>query len=145
LISRKMRIHLFLVFIVILIIVLPMLNKRPPEEKADEAKKAAAEFFTLIEAGEFEKSWERSASLLKTKVSKTEWTEKLAGIQKHAGKVENREQDKMIFERSAKDSPDGEYILITYKTKFEKGAVEETLTTMLDKDQTWRVAGYFLK
>jgi len=42
--------------------------------------------------------------------------------------------------------PDGEYVVIQFKTSFEnKKAAIETITPMLDKDGKWKVSGYFIK
>jgi len=43
-------------------------------------------------------------------------------------------------------APDGEYVVIQYKTSFEnkKDAVE-TVTPMKDEDGVWRVSGYYIK
>ncbi len=42
--------------------------------------------------------------------------------------------------------PDGEYVVIQYESSFEhKQSAVETVTSMLDKDGTWRVSGYFIR
>jgi hypothetical protein len=48
--------------------------------------------------------------------------------------------------RASLQPPDGQYVVIQYKTAFEnKKAGVETITPMLDKDKKWRVSGYFIK
>ena len=43
-------------------------------------------------------------------------------------------------------APDGDYVLMEYETRFDfKPLATETLTTMKDRDNTWKVAGYFIK
>ena len=43
-------------------------------------------------------------------------------------------------------APDGKYTVVTFSTTFEKKeAAIETLTFVLDKDKTWKAAGYFVK
>ena len=43
-------------------------------------------------------------------------------------------------------APDGEYVVIQYKTSFEnKASAVETVTPMLDTDGIWRVSGYYIK
>ena len=43
-------------------------------------------------------------------------------------------------------APDGEYVVIQFKTSFEnKKSGIETVTPMLDKDGKWRVSGYYIK
>jgi hypothetical protein len=43
-------------------------------------------------------------------------------------------------------APDGEYVVFQFNTSFErKQAALETVTTIREKDGTWRVGGYFIK
>jgi hypothetical protein len=50
------------------------------------------------------------------------------------------------YATSLPGAPDGQYVVIQYKTAFEnKKAGVETITPMLDKDKKWRVSGYFIK
>jgi hypothetical protein len=43
-------------------------------------------------------------------------------------------------------APDGSYVVLQFETRFEhKAAAVETVTSMLDRDGVWRVAGYFVR
>ena len=43
-------------------------------------------------------------------------------------------------------APDGDYVVIQFKTSFaNKKSAVETVTPMLEKDGVWRVSGYFIK
>ena len=43
-------------------------------------------------------------------------------------------------------SPEGEYVVIKFKTGFEnKGYAVETLISKKEKDGQWKVAGYYIK
>jgi hypothetical protein len=43
-------------------------------------------------------------------------------------------------------APEGEYVVIQYKTSFKnKASAIETVTPALDKDGIWRVSGYYIK
>ncbi len=43
-------------------------------------------------------------------------------------------------------APDGNYVVIQFKTTFEhKAQAVETVTPMLENDGVWRVTGYFIK
>jgi len=51
-----------------------------------------------------------------------------------------------VFMTSLPGAPDGEYVLVQFATSFEqKKTAIETVTAMLDKDGTWRVAGDYIK
>ena len=38
--------------------------------------------------------------------------------------------------------PDGQYVTAQFASQFDKGIVDEMVTTMLDTDGRWRVTGY---
>jgi hypothetical protein len=43
-------------------------------------------------------------------------------------------------------APDGEYVVIQYESQFEsKKAAIETVTPRLEKDGSWKAAGYYIK
>ena len=142
----KYRIHAALILIALLIIFLPLFNERPDKEKAAAASAAAEAFLHLVDTDQYAKSWQISASLLKGKISEQEWVDQLQRTRAITGALVERTQDSISYSTSAKDSPEGEYVLITFDTTFKaKSEVSELVTVMLDKDNTWRVAGYFIK
>lgn len=143
---RKYRIHAALILMALLIIFIPEFNSRPPKKKAAAALAAADSFLKLVDNEHFAASWQDCASLLKKKVPEQKWVELLNKTRALAGPVVKRSEDEMSYSTSAADSPDGEYIVITYDTDFRnKPKAREVVTVMLDTDQAWRVAGYFIK
>ena len=52
----------------------------------------------------------------------------------------------MQYAESLPGAPDGEYVVILFKTSFEgKAEAVETVTPMRDADGEWRVAGYYIR
>jgi hypothetical protein len=50
------------------------------------------------------------------------------------------------FARALPGAPDGEYVVVKYRTRFEhKEQAEETVVPMRDRDGVWKVSGYFVK
>jgi hypothetical protein len=50
------------------------------------------------------------------------------------------------FTRTLPGAPDGDYVVIQYRTRFEhKAAAVETVPPMRDADGQWRVSGYFIR
>jgi hypothetical protein len=137
------------------LVVLLTLGVRPvpvkatqPEEQAVKvaAKKAAQDWLTLLDQGRYGRSWETAAELFKAAVNKGQWSAKLRLIGKSLGKVVSRELVGATFTRTLPGAPDGDYVVIQYKTEFEKkNSAVETVTPMLDPDGVWRVSGYFIR
>ena len=115
-----------------------------------QAEKAAVEiartWLSLVDEGNYAKSWENTSQLFKTAISKTDWEKALNSARKPLGKLVTRELKSATYATSLPGAPDGEYVVIQFQTSFEnKKSAVETITPMKDKDGTWRVSGYFIK
>ena len=116
----------------------------PEDEKA--ALEAAGTWLSLVDSGEYDRSWDQAASLFKSALSKSQWTGSLQGVRKPLGKTISRGVASAKYTTSLPGAPDGQYVIIQYNTSFEnKKSAVETVTPMRDKDGKWRVSGYFIK
>jgi len=115
-------------------------------EKISAAQKSANVWMALIDEGQYGKSWDESASLFQKAVNKSEWEKKLSCVREPLGKLVFRNIKSSRYFKSLPGAPDGEYVVIRYKTSYEnKKKAIETVTPMLDKDGKWRVSGYYIK
>ena len=143
---KKYGIHIALILTCSLIVLVPYFKGDPDPVKVERATVAAMEFLQLIDAGDYEAARKEGATLLKERVTLNGWIENLAGAQVALGPVIKREQVEASYSTTAKDSPEGEYVMLTYTSQFKnRVGVGETLIVMLDKNRGWRVAGYFFK
>lgn len=140
------RIHLFLVVASLLLIVVPILNKRPAPEVAEASALAAHRFLHLVDTEEYTRSWEVTSRAMKKILSQQAWNEKITSLRKMAGPILERRQHDIAYTDSAPDVPAGEYVVITFVSRFaRRGYVIETITLLLSQRGTWQVAGYYLK
>ncbi|MBL7221178.1 MAG: DUF4019 domain-containing protein [Phycisphaerae bacterium] len=114
-----------------------------------ECRKASAvaeKWLALLDEGKYAESWDESAELFRKGVAKTKWSETIERIRAPLGKVESRVKQESDYRTSLPGAPDGEYVIIPYRTTFanKKGAIE-TVTPMKGKDGKWRVSGYYIK
>jgi len=143
---KKFGLHAVLIISCAIIIFYPMLSQKPDPEKAEKATAAATRFLSMIDAGKYEISWQKSAKLLSEKIEQKDWVEKLAKVNSIYGPLVERILTKSTFTTSAKDSPDGEYIILLYDSSFKnKASANETIIVTLEEDNVWRVAGYHIK
>lgn len=139
-IPKQYHIHILLMLTVLIIIIFPLLAQQPDEENEQAATRAAERFFELVDADRFADGWEMAAAPMKEEIGRQEWVETLQKFRDKAGLVVSREKSKA----TAHENEDGEYIVLTYETNFEKlKNVEEILTVMLTENGDWRVASYF--
>jgi hypothetical protein len=119
-------------------------------EKHEEAQKqalaAAESWLALTDEGKYGEGWDTAADYLKNAVTKESFEKSLNAARKPLGKLISREVLSKDYQTSLPGAPDGEFVVIRYKTVFEnKKSAVETVTPMLDKDKTWKVSGYFIK
>jgi hypothetical protein len=145
-ISRNAQIHLCLLFTSLLLIVVPVLNKTPSQKVAESSVLAAAEFLFLVDTEEYAESWEVSSEVLQTMLTQRAWSEKIAELRNFLGPIVERVQRNITYIDDATDVPSGEYVVMTFVSKFElRERVTETITLLLGDDNRWQVVGYFLK
>lgn len=111
-----------------------------------EALAAAESWLALIDKGDIAKSWESSAVLFRGAVTQEQWQRSVRGVRGPIGKLISRNLASARYETRLPGAPDGEYVILQFKSVFEnKSTAVETVTPMMDPDGKWRVSGYYLK
>lgn len=143
----KYRVHAFLAVIALIIIFYPSFSRKPDQQRIDLSSIAATDFFELVDAGQYEQSWERCSTYLKSEVSQQEWVQRLSAVRNVSGKLLERKQKDYTYTKDAgANIPDGEYMVYHFDSQFQnKDHLTETVTIMLEQDKVWRIAGYFIE
>ena len=116
------------------------------EDMTPAAVQAAQSWLMLVDAGEYGKSWDRSAALFKGALSRNAWEQSLSAARKPMGAVIARKLVSAQYTTTLPGAPDGEYVVIQFDTRFaNKKSAVETVTPMKDADGVWRVSGYYIK
>jgi len=131
-------------FLAVLLAVIPLIGLTAEEEE-EAAKHAALEWLALVDARQYEASWEEAASLFKAQVSAPDWAKAVAAARKPLGDLGDRQLISASYAISLPGAPDGAYVVIQFQTNFEnKAQAVETVTPMLDEGK-WRVSGYYIR
>jgi hypothetical protein len=141
----KIRIGLVLALAILsLLVSAGLLRANEVAEKA--AVKAAGAWLSLVDDGNYAESWNQASGLFKAAVTKEQWQQSLKAVRVPLGKMVARELKSKQYTKTLPGAPDGEYVVIQYKTTFEnKKSAIETVIPMLEKDGRWRVSGYYIK
>lgn len=140
---KKYGIHLALIIASAFIILVPYLKDEPDPEKINRATVAAMDFLEIVDQGDYEAARKESATLLKGRVTLDDWIEYLSKLHNTLGPVLDRKLETASYSTTAKDSPDGEYVILTFTSQFKrKVGITETIVVMVDKNRGWRVAAY---
>ena len=98
----------------------------------------------LTDEGKYDESWDAAAEYLKNPLPGD--FVKSSMLPEAAGQVKSREVKSKEYRTSLPGAPDGEYVVIQFKTSLEnKESAIETVTPMLGKDKKWRVSGYYIR
>ena len=116
------------------------------DDKAAAGLEASDAWILLVDQEDYAKSWENAAEYFKNAVDQAKWEQTLNSVRKPLGAMQTRELIKTAYSKTMPGAPDGEYVVVQYQTSFEnKESAVETVIQMLDKDGSWRVAGYYIK
>lgn len=116
-----------------------------PTAAEAEARDAAEAWLRFIDEGDASRSWEQASSTFRGAVTESKWASSLGTVRERLGRPLHRTLDTATFTTELPGAPDGNYVVLTYRTEFErKKHGTETVVPELDGD-TWRVSGYFVK
>lgn len=121
-------------------------NAMASELKEAAAVEAAIAWLALIDEGKYGESWETAALYFKNAITKKKWEQTLTAVRNPLGQLVSRDLSSKTYMQSLPGAPDGEYVVVQFKTAFEnKKSGVETVTPMLDSDGNWHVSGYYIK
>jgi hypothetical protein len=120
---------------------------KPDTSKQEKEAAAAAEaWLKLVDEGKYGESWDEAADLFKKAITKDSWEQQVKAAREPFGKLISRKILITNYTTELPGAPDGEYVVITIETSFEKKKNSvETVTPMMDPDGKWRVSGYYIK
>jgi hypothetical protein len=111
-----------------------------------EATTASREWLSVVDAGQYGQSWDEAAALFKQHISKSQWERAVGDVRKQTGALKTRELESAQPAHQLPGGPDGDYVVIVYRSSFAMTPVAtETVTPMRDADGHWRVTGYYVK
>jgi hypothetical protein len=105
------------------------------QSKFDAGSKAAEAWLKLVDQGKYAESWEQSSKANREGITKQEMVKIYQDLFGKFGKLVSRRLSHPF-------TPDGEHVLVYFKTVYKNLEVLETVTTVQEKDGQWRVEGY---
>jgi len=116
------------------------------DNQTDQGVAAAKTWLGLVDAKQYKESWVEAAPFFKDRITENDWVKMISLARGPFGEVKSRELKAAKFATSLPGAPDGEYVVIQFKTSFaNKADAIETITPMKDDKGVWRVSGYFIK
>jgi hypothetical protein len=113
-------------------------------DQSQQVTDAAQCWLTLIDAGNYDLTWDEASSLFQRGVARAQWVAQAKGAREPLGAIGSRVKPSVHFVASLPGAPDGQYAVLQFHSKFEhKHAAVETVTMMIDGG-SWKLAGYFI-
>jgi len=112
-----------------------------PEKEAAGAL-AAGGWLLLLDRRDWGRSWEASSAVFRATVPLASWMDGIPKVREPLGALVERTQAQAVYKTTLQGRPDGEYVTVIFDSKFERKQVQETVTTVREKDGKWRVTGY---
>ena len=111
----------------------------------DSRRESVISWLEIVDSGEYTLSWQEAAPLFQNRISDTKWVEMLTQVRTPFGKVISRSIKKVSEHDALPGAPDGQYMVITLKTSYERKKSSIETVTLNKTNDRWRVAGYFIK
>jgi len=145
--KRTIKLFILAVFLSALSSVVAAANPTGDKVKTgDAAVLSAQNWLRIVDSGKYGESWNKADEYLKQAVSKKDFEKSLQGVRRPLGRVVKRSLASTNYTTALPGAPDGEYVVIQFKTEFEnKRESIETVTPKKDRDGEWRVSGYYIK
>lgn len=99
----------------------------------------------LVDSGAYGESWEKAAPIFQSQVSKAQWEDALNKVRSPLGNLISRDVAEAKAYTSLPGAPDGQYLVVTTKTKFQNNASATETLTVTKVGDAWLIAGYFIK
>lgn len=110
------------------------------------AQKASDAWLSMVDEGKYAESWQNTSSYFKNAIDEDQWEKALNSVRRPLGDILSRKAISQNYTKALPGAPDGEYVVIQYRSSFRnKASAIETVTPSLEKDGIWRVSGYYIK
>ena len=100
----------------IAVVVIPALAAEKHDEAEKQAVAAAESWLALVDDGKYGEGWDVAADYLKNAVTKDDFVKSMNAARKPLGKLKSREVKSKDYRKSLPGAPDGEYVVIQFKT-----------------------------
>ena len=116
------------------------------DPRATAAQKEARSWLELTDRGDALASWRATGKQFQNSISADKWADSLKQVRSPLGAAVERTLLSTEFATSFQGAPDGDYVLLVFRSSFAKKIDSgETVTLEHEADGAWRVIGYLIR
>jgi len=112
------------------------------EDQIDNALVVSKAWVAQIDAGQYDDSYSFGCGDMHDKIAQDKWDKILTALRAPWGPVVNRHQISHIYKPNGFEGAEGEFLVITYDTTFQKQPSATEVVVLKWEDGRWRGAGY---
>ena len=106
---------------------------------------AAIDWLEIVDSGNYEQSWERSAPFFQSQITMADWIQALNQVRAPLGKALSRVLNSANAHTTLPGVPEGDYVVVTLVTDFEQKSTSIETITLSKVKGDWLPVGYFIK
>ena len=111
-------------------------------DHVDDGLTASKNWVAEIDAGRYDDSYSAASGEMRQKVPQNQWSLVLKTLRTPWGAVVSRRQLSHVYKPNGFEGTEGEFLVITYDTAFQKLPAATELIVLRWEDGEWRGAGY---
>ncbi len=115
-------------------------ESNPQAEQA--AFDATKPWLALMDAGDFDVCWETAAPSFRELINQEDWVALAHEYRDPLGAFKSRNLSTTSYFTDMWGAPAGEYAVVVYDSRWEAGAIYESLTMQRQPDGAWLLVGY---
>ena len=117
------------------------------EVAANDARRAevALEWLALVDAEEWEESWQQAGAFFRSEVTAAQWEEAIRPVRDPLGAVQSREVVSVQQTSKLPGVPEDDYVVLQFTTAFANAAESVETVIMQDEDEGLKTVGYFVR
>jgi hypothetical protein len=112
------------------------------EDQIDNALVTSKAWVAQIDAGQYDESYAFGCDAMHDKVAQDRWAQVLKALRVPWGRVVSRKQISHIYKPNGWEGSEGEFMVITYDTSFQRLSPATEVVVLKWEDGKWRGAGY---
>lgn len=132
-----------LVFLALIPLTFPALSDAEVDD-VQTALRVAERWLAVVDAGDYEKSWDMASVLFQKAVPKETWVSQIESLKTPLGKPSKREAISQTRYQELPNAPKGDYVVVVFRSMYSNlKLMNETVVPMMEEGE-WKVSGYYI-
>jgi hypothetical protein len=140
--SRVLNVTTFCAAVLGLLLVAAPAASASAEDHVNDGLTVSQSWVGQIDHGQYDESYSAASGAMHDKVPQDRWALILKALRAPWGPVVNRQQLSHVYKPNGFEGTEGEFLVITYTTSFQKMDAAKEVVVLRWEDGKWRGAGY---